>query len=456
MKRLLVVCVFAFLPCLVSAGVNSDLANFFSGVGMKGKTSNPAVYESQAGGHVTGGSLFMRDRIKNLKIVNIDTPSYSAGCGGINAYFGSFSFVGADQIVEFGKSLMSNAAGYGFQLALNTTVPQISETMSSLRDLVTKVNNFNMNSCETAQALVGGLAPKTKRVQEEVCKDLASGSGQFKDWAAGRQQCASQDQMRDKMQQAKGSAGYSTQVIYNVNVIWDNLKHIGLVSEDRELAEAYMSLSGTIVSKGDGTSDDIRFLGPLMTNEDALSAMLHGGKLNLYRCDEASQCLNPSIQEVTINENSALSEAVRQKLDSIITKVQTDTELSTGEKDLIGRTSIPIYKFIIVAANNHLSPHALGVDQYAELIAVDLLSSWMKDAVSILESSALGSQYIQEVRTQIEGGIHDARRFALNFESKAHEKIQDRLAMVRDIDILEKKVSSGLSEELKVGMNTGE
>ncbi|KPD71794.1 hypothetical protein ADT37_21235, partial [Yersinia pestis subsp. microtus bv. Caucasica] len=37
----------------------------------------------------------------------------------------SFSFINSDQLQRFAKQIMSNAAGYFFDLALQTTVPEI-------------------------------------------------------------------------------------------------------------------------------------------------------------------------------------------------------------------------------------------------------------------------------------------------------------------------------------------
>ncbi len=41
-------------------------------------------------------------------------PDINAGCGGIDAYLGSFSFINGEQLQRFVKQIMSNAAGYFF------------------------------------------------------------------------------------------------------------------------------------------------------------------------------------------------------------------------------------------------------------------------------------------------------------------------------------------------------
>lgn len=60
-------------------------------------------------------------------------PDINAGCGGIDAYLGSFSFINGEQLQRFVKQIMSNAAGYFFDLALQTTVPEIKTAKTSCR-----------------------------------------------------------------------------------------------------------------------------------------------------------------------------------------------------------------------------------------------------------------------------------------------------------------------------------
>ncbi len=50
-------------------------------------------------------------------------PSFSAGCGGIDLFGGSFSFINMNQFVDLMRAVASNAAGYAFQLAINAMCP---------------------------------------------------------------------------------------------------------------------------------------------------------------------------------------------------------------------------------------------------------------------------------------------------------------------------------------------
>ena len=54
---------------------------------------------------------------------------------------------------------MSNAAGYFFDLALQTTVPEIKTAKDFLQKMASDINSMNLSSCQAAQGIIGGLFP---------------------------------------------------------------------------------------------------------------------------------------------------------------------------------------------------------------------------------------------------------------------------------------------------------
>ena len=111
-------------------------------------------------------------------------PSFRAGCGGIDAFAGAFSFIDSDQLVAFARAVAQNAVGFAFELALETISPVIAETMAKLRALAQWVNSQNLNSCETAQALVGAVWSKNDRASAAICAAIGTSQGIFSDYAA--------------------------------------------------------------------------------------------------------------------------------------------------------------------------------------------------------------------------------------------------------------------------------
>ena len=141
------------------ADVLSEMGRFWQGAAVN--TTGPTAFHGQASGHWTLGNLYLRSPVRSEQIATVNLPSFRAGCGGIDAFAGAFSFINSDQLVAFGRAVAQNAVGFAFELALETISPVIAETMAKLRALSTWMNNQNMNSCETAQGAGG------RRVVEE-------------------------------------------------------------------------------------------------------------------------------------------------------------------------------------------------------------------------------------------------------------------------------------------------
>ena len=115
------------------ADVLSEMTNFWRGAAVN--TTGPTAFQGQASGHWTLGNLYLRAPVRSEQIATVNLPSFRAGCGGIDAFAGAFSFIDSDQLIAFGRAVAQNAAGFAFELALETISPVIAETMAKLRAL---------------------------------------------------------------------------------------------------------------------------------------------------------------------------------------------------------------------------------------------------------------------------------------------------------------------------------
>ena len=138
---------FAGLAALpAQADVNGDLNGFFGSLGYSGNVSQAQAWQGQAAGYFSGGSVYLRNPVKNVQLISMQLPSLNAGCGGIDAYLGSFSMISGEEIQRFVKQIMSNAAGYAFDLALQTMVPETEAGERFFcKSLANDVNSMNMS-----------------------------------------------------------------------------------------------------------------------------------------------------------------------------------------------------------------------------------------------------------------------------------------------------------------------
>ncbi|MDD9993166.1 MAG: conjugal transfer protein TraH, partial [Rhodospirillales bacterium] len=85
------------------ADVLSEMQSFWQGT--VSNVTGPTAFDGQASGHWTLGNLYMRAPVRSEQIATVNLPSFRAGCGGIDAFAGAFSFIDSDQLVAFARSV---------------------------------------------------------------------------------------------------------------------------------------------------------------------------------------------------------------------------------------------------------------------------------------------------------------------------------------------------------------
>ena len=284
------------------ADVLSEMENFWRGAAVN--TTGPTAFDGQASGHWTLGNLYLRAPVRSESIATVSLPSYRAGCGGIDAFAGAFSFIDSDQMIAFARAVAQNAAGFAFELALETISPVIAETMSKLRALAQWVNNQNVNSCETAQALVGAVWSKNDRASAAICAAIGTRQGIFSDYAAARHGCGADGKRNSTLAAATGPLREQAPV--NVNYAWRAVRASGFLASDRDLGEFAMSVSGSVIVTAPLTDSDpsgprVRVLEPLALDRRVTEVLMEGGgDLPVYRCDTPVACLNPTLGRLTV------------------------------------------------------------------------------------------------------------------------------------------------------------
>lgn len=375
-KPLLVLCaaLLTVTPA-ASADVNSDMNQFFNKLGFASNTTQPGVWQGQAAGYAYGGSLYARTQVKNVQLISMTLPDINAGCGGIDAYLGSFSFINGEQLQRFVKQIMSNAAGYFFDLALQTTVPEIKTAKDFLQKMASDINSMNLSSCQAAQGIIGGLFPRTQVSQQKVCQDIAGESNIFADWAASRQGCTvggKSDSVRDK-----ASDKDKERVTKNINIMWNALSKNRMFDGNKELKEFVMTLTGSLVF---GPNGEITPLSARTTDRSIIRAMMEGGTAKIYHCNDSDKCLKVVADTpVTISRDNALKSQITKLLASIQNKAVSDTPLDDKEKGFISSTTIPVFKYLV-------DPQMLGVSnsmiyQLTDYIGYDILLQYIQELI---------------------------------------------------------------------------
>lgn len=136
-------------PSFANAGVMDKMME-----GVYTNTTDASKFQSQKMGHYQGGSFYARFPTKSINIAMFDPPRIQAGCGGIDMFGGSFSFISGDEIVQILRSIGQNALGLLFQMGIQAISQPLSTLLSHFSDKLQQMNQALRNSCAAANKLV--------------------------------------------------------------------------------------------------------------------------------------------------------------------------------------------------------------------------------------------------------------------------------------------------------------
>lgn len=428
------------------ADVNSDLNHFFDGLGYYSNATTPTAYQGQQAGYYSGGSLYLRNSVRNVQIAQVDLPQINAGCGGIDLYTGGFSFVNGQGIKDLIQNIMHGATGYVAELALEQAIPQATNVMRHMQDVANKINQFNINSCHAASQLVGAMGLRTQESQMQVCESAAISLGKVANWSDAEQYCRNPGNYQTVMNQASQNNQYKYMVVNNTNVAWKAMQSNSFLSTDIELAQLMMTLSGSIIVK-DGQS---KYLPSHVEDKNLIKGLLRGGSAPVYRCDttDSSGCLNPIISQINITQNAALETHVVNLLQDMVTKVETDQPLTKEEIGFLQSTRLPVYKMLNVQSAYMGDQSILDVTGYADVIATDILYQYLEESLNEVKTASSAMQYPPSVMKPFMEGINQALASVRDQELSAYRKIQTVNSLVERTQIAEQMLAGQLSSQL--------
>ena len=254
--------------------------------------TQPGVFETQRRGVIAGGSIATRSRIMNTQVVSVVPPSWKAGCGGIDLFTGSFSFINGEQFIQLLRSIAANAAGYAFQVALNGVCESCMTHIESLQNKIQSLNQFAGNSCQLAQGIVNqSLDAFNKKGTTDVMLWSANEGGLINDFMEGWTQSGGQS--AEQIVKQRNPQKYAE--IVTGNIVWramvkNNMADwfVGLGGgQDDDLLEEVMSLTGTVIIEDLEDDDTGQETNPITEYKPVLGirALVTGVENQpIYRC----------------------------------------------------------------------------------------------------------------------------------------------------------------------------
>ena len=438
-------------------GIGEDLMSFFKSAGMASNVTTPGSYQDQAAGFYTGGSIVVRNAVRNAQVATLQTPGFRAGCGGIDLWMGGFSHIKSEQLVEMARNIGSATASYAFMLAIQTVSPQIYNIMNELQNLATQINQTNVNSCEAAATALGGIWPKSDQSSKHLCQAMGTNLGSFSDWSAARQGCGAGGDRGAVLTRRGSDPRYKDMFVGEFNLAWKAIQANAFLSSDKELAQLFLTLVGSIIVRigGDTTSRhkgkavgdkayEVITLPGHADRDDVVTALLLGGATSLYQCSAGDgDCLRPKTATVTVAATHALQKKVQAILESLVARIYEDGEPTAEEKGFLNATRLPVYKMLNVLTAFRKGQAPLDIHQYADLIALDVLYKYVLEVIDIVHDSVSQLRAVQVDETHMErflNQLRTARQRITARRNSAFQHMDTVLSFIQSTQLVEKQL----------------
>lgn len=441
------------------ADVGAEMNRFFSDAGGAANVTGPSAYEGQSAGYYSLGNVWTRFPQKSVQPFNLQLPSARAGCGGIDLFTGSFSFINASEIIAMLKATANNALGFAFKLAIDSVSPEIGKVMDEFSQKAQLLNQMNISSCETAQALVGGIWPQMETTRATICEAVGNSQGVFSDWAAARQGCNNGNR-RDATIAGNSDAAMKDQLVGEPhNYTWEALqKSAKFGAFDKGFSEYIMTLVGTVVtspSSDPSVGGRVVMFGP--AEEAVVTALLDGTAdappVKILRCNDTN-CYDVGEQTLSVPASAALRPRIEAMIRSMSDKIRSDTPLDAAEKQLLNLATVPLYKILAVQAYAHYALTQGEIQTLSEIVAVDLLSAMLDNMLDRVEQAKVHYQtFDQETAAQWRQQIASTRAKFGQRDVKLNNKLQVTMQIIDRSIMLESTLQNSMTPGMTAALN---
>ena len=445
----------------LQANVGDSMDRFMDDMGAAGNVTGPSAYQGQSAGYYSLGNVWTRFPQKTTSIANLQLPRARAGCGGIDIFAGSFSFINASEIVALMKAVANNAVGFAFGLAIDTVCPECSKIMQEFAQKAQLMNNLSINSCELAQGLVGGIWPKGDLADKAVCEAIGNSEGIFTDYAAAKHGCGTRGQRSSTLQNGNGKYDDVNPGVPR-NYTWTILKKSAFFSPngtlDQELAEYAMTLLGTIIYVPPTDDEPGKFV-PIVgeSSSTLVTSLLDGttnGNVLIFHCDEPDKCLDPGFRSLNLPISKSLRRRVSVLIDSMVQAVRTDTAITDAEKELLQVSSVPLYKILTVQAAYGRGMATDDRETLAELASVDLLFAILDRIVSEAGRSMSGFIGADEAKIQMwQAQVNTVRQALADRQANTHLKVLGIMQIIEKTAMIENMLAASMSPAMAASLD---
>lgn len=424
----------------------------------------PSVHQGARRTIITGGSLSIKMQTGAMGGFAFRPPSVSVGCGGIDGFFGAFSMISKEQIMQALRGIVTGAIVYAFKLAISSICPSCGKVMDELGALLAEANNWLIDSCgATYNAMVSSYGDPSVGIKQWSANYAAS-KGASSDAADATKQGSRISQVTNAMRAARtgGGAGAGSEPNSNDltdpnmafgNHMWRILTGPGAsvftLGGGNSFNEEMMSLVGAVIvcggemvgcPKADVAEHkqvgeaEFREIPYTLTLTDLVSGkkgtLSTGARdsIKILRCESSSPtgCLNPTAQADT---NRTLEDRFKAAFlgtggsTGILFKVRhaQDTAMTPEEEIWMKTGGAYVGQLIKLARVDESSARSFAAD-FAEIFVAQMAVEYVRDQLSKLRIAA-GRSQLSSLQRQQELLEEAEVRVSKDFQSYQQEAV---------------------------------
>jgi len=416
--------------------VASELQAMFDSLGVTSTSSSSGAYHSQSRGYVMGGSAVARTPTKYVTPLVLQAPDLKAGCGGIDAMFGGYSYINSEELKTFLQNAGTQAMGFAFIMALEAVCPTCRSILDTLKKLADTVNKFGLDSCNAAKAAVNIIGEKPKAYLQDAFSEWGKLQNDLWDPVKSRLEWVSKSldeqhaKIYEKARDPRNPMRTSVSTMENLGT--------GLTEGQMELA---ISILGTMAPNQMVTEDgtemmtaDCWDIPPVLTVRDLMEGSQADNPLKILKCGNGS--FNNNTCQKIVKENytfSGYKKMSRDILYGIRDKIIASEPLTTEQKTFINSTNIPIMSALKTALNTSPEVGTAMIENITDLTALSYAMHVFRMYIGLYKLSAQKPLCGDVPRERYQLVQEDFRKHATEYAANL-EIIEKVVALLRDLD----------------------
>ncbi len=139
----------AIAATLFAPSAHAGLQEAVRGMYMSTVTNPQAINTMKMGGFYAG-QISLRGPGRSFTVVQFAPPKINAGCGGIDIFFGAFSFINGQQFEQMIRSIIAAVPSLVLRMAISQMCEECGKIIDKLQEFANSVNQLGRQTCQMA------------------------------------------------------------------------------------------------------------------------------------------------------------------------------------------------------------------------------------------------------------------------------------------------------------------